>query len=86
MGRVALECLGGLEGGIQHQVGVGRGQAVGIHFDLDQPRDLPGQTFQPCLDARLDLGLFGVGQLILELPENDVFDYDKKSSCRFSSL
>ena len=86
MGGVALESLSGLEGGIQHQIGVGRGQAIGVDFDLDQPRDLTGQTFQPGLDARFDLNFFRVGQLVLELPENDVFDHDKKSSCRFSSL
>ena len=78
MGGVALESLSGLEGGIQHQIGVGRRQAIGVDFDLDQPRDLTSQTFQSGLDARFDLNFFSIGQLVLELPENDVLDHDKK--------
>ena len=74
MGGVALESFGSLEGGVQHQVGVGRGQTVGVDFDLDQTGDLTGQPFQTSLDACLDLDFFGVGQLVLQLPENDVFD------------
>jgi len=80
MGRmlgVALERLGGLEGGVQHQVGVGRGQTVDVDVHLHEARDLTGQTLKACLDARLDVGLFGVGILVLELPENDMLDHNK---------
>ena len=48
MGGVALECLGGLEGGVQHQVGVGRGQAVDVDVHLHEARDLTGQTLKAC--------------------------------------
>ena len=41
-------------------------------------------AFQTFLDAGLHGGLFGFGQLVLQLPENHVFDHKKKSSCVFS--
>lgn len=56
MGGVALECLGGLEGGVQHQVGVGRGERVDVDADVHQTGDLTGQSFQTFFDACLDGG------------------------------
>ena len=46
-------------------------------MDFHEARDLTGQTLKACLDARLDVGLFGVGILVLELPENDMLDHNK---------
>ena len=74
---VALECLGRLKGGVQHQIGVGRGQAVDVDMDLHEARDLTGQTLKARFDAGLDVCLFGVGIFVLELPENDVLYHDK---------
>ena len=67
---VALECLGRLKGGVQHQIGVGRGEAVDVDVDLHEARDLTGQTLEACFDAGLDVCLFGVGIFVFELPEN----------------
>ena len=36
---VALERLGRLKGGVQHQIGVGRGQAVDVDVDLHEARE-----------------------------------------------
>lgn len=74
---VALECLGRLKGGVQHQIGVGRGEAVDVDVDLHEARDLTGQTLEARFDAGLDVCLFGVGIFVLELPENDVLYHDK---------
>ena len=52
---VALECLGRLKGGVQHQIGVGRGQAVDVDVDLHEARNLTGQTLEARFDAGLDL-------------------------------
>ena len=74
---VALECLGRLKGGVQHQIGVGRGQAVDVDVDLHEARDLTGQTLEARFDAGLDVCLFGVGIFVLELSENDVLYHNK---------
>ena len=83
VGGVALEggCIG--KGGVQHQVCVGRGQAVDVHMHLHKARDLPCQALQSGFDVRLDLCLFGGRKLVLELPENDMLDH-KNTSCVFS--
>ena len=38
------------KGRVQHQVRIGRaGQRIGVNVHFQQPRDLPGQPFQPGL-------------------------------------
>ena len=74
---VALERFGRLKGGVQHQIGVGRGQAVDVDVDFHEARDLTGQTLEARFDAGLDVCLFGVGIFVLELPENDVLYHNK---------
>ena len=61
---VALECLGRLKGGVQHQIGVGRGQAVDVDVDFHEARDLTGQTREACLDARLDVCLLSCQRMM----------------------
>lgn len=77
--RIALQRRRVGEGGIQHQVGVGTGQALGLHMDLHQAGDLSGQTFQPGLDARFDLRLFFGGQAFFQRPEDDVLGHGSLS-------
>ena len=74
---VALERFGRLKGGVQHQIGVGRGQTVDVDVDLHEARNLTGQTLEARFDAGLDVCLFGVGIFVLELPENDVLYHDE---------
>ena len=74
---VALERFGRLKGGVQHQIGVGRGQTVDVDVDLHEARNLTGQTLEARFDAGLDVCLFGVGIFVLELPENDVLYHNK---------
>ena len=60
------------KGGVQHQVRIGRaGQRIGVNVHFQQPRDLPGQPFQPGLNARLNSDLFGLGH-VFQLPQNNV--------------
>lgn len=56
VGGVALERLGALKGGIQHQVGVGGGESINIDVDIHKPRNFAGKAFQTLLDASLDGG------------------------------
>ena len=83
VGGVALERLGALKGGVQHQVGVGGGESINVDMDVHKPRNLAGKAFQPLLDASLDGGLFLGGQLVLQLPENNVLDHNKKPPAFF---
>ena len=85
VGGVAPESLDAHKGGIQHQVGVGRGERINVDMDVHKPRNLAGKAFQPLLDASLDGGLFLGGQVVLQLPENDVLD-NNKIFLRFFSL
>ena len=77
MHGVAFQGLKALQRGVQHHIGVGSGQAVDVHMHFQQAGHLAHQTFQPLLDASFDGGLFGVGQLVLQLPQNDMLDHNK---------
>ena len=83
VGGVALERLGALKGGVQHQVGVGGGKGINVDMDVHKPRNLAGKAFQTLLDAGLDGGLFLDRQLVLQLPENNVLDHNKKPPAFF---
>ena len=71
MDGVALEGLGAFKGGVQHHISGGRGQAVDVDVHFYKAGNLAGKAFQTFLDAGLDGGLFGFGQLVLQLPENE---------------
>ena len=75
MGRVnGIAFQGGFihKGGIQHQVRIGgAGQCLGVNMNLRQTGDLPGQTFQPGFDIRLDGFLFSGGHLF-QFPQNNM--------------
>ena len=66
MDGVALEGLGAFKGGVQHQVGGGRGETVDVDMHFHKARDLACQTFQPFLDFLLYLFLWvHIGTLLL---------------------
>ena len=77
MDGVSLEGLGAFKGGVQHQVGGGRGETVDVDMHFHKARNFARQTFQPFLDACLDGGFFGVGQLVLQLPQDHMLDHNK---------
>ena len=52
------------EAGIQHQICIGRVQAVNIDLDVDHARDLSGKALEACLDVLLDLDLILIRKLI----------------------
>ena len=83
VGGVAFESLGALKGGVQHQVGVGGGERINVDMDVHKPRNLAGKAFQALLDASLDGGFFLGGQFVLQLPENNVLDHNKKPPAFF---
>ena len=68
MDGVALEGLGTFKGGVQHQVGGGRGETVDVDMHFHKAGDLACQTFQPFLDACLYGGfmLTPAGPKVLE--------------------
>ena len=80
---VAFERFGAFKGSVQHYIGGGRRKAVDVDVHFHKAWDFAGKTFQTFLDTGLHSGLFGVGQLILQLPENNVLDHKKNPPAFF---
>ena len=78
MGRMYGVALQGLlvgDGAVQKDVGVGARKRGDADMDVGETRDNALQVLKTLLDLRTEIRLFGVGELVLELPENDLLDH-----------